>query len=248
MLSTVTHVRKDDALRFIVCLLILLIPGLALAGPALPSQDADWAVQQDSDGIVVETADLPGSDFQAFRASTTFDVPVSRVMAVMAHPQSCMKWVHNCTAARNLSGTFRDRFAYSVNDMPWPVSDRDYVLHVLTRGEPGSGTVEVRMSAVKGHHPKQDGMVRVTKSDTLYRFTPVGNGQTRMTWVQHTEPNGSIPSWLVNSLLVDIPFQSVKALRDVVHEPRYAGHRLVFHNGKLTNVVKRPDDSGDDAS
>lgn len=246
MLSPVTHGRKDDALRPIICLLALLVPGMAQAAPALPTQEADWSVQQDSDGIVIETTDLAGSDFQAFRATTTFDAPVSRVMAVMAHPQSCMKWVHNCVAARNLSGTFRDRYAYSVNDMPWPVSDRDYVLHVLTRGDTATGAVEVRMTAVDGHHPEQDGQVRVMKSDTLYRFTPAGEGKTQMTWVQHTEPNGSIPGWLANTLLVDIPYQSVKALREVIHEPRYANHQLVFENGKLQDVVDRSDDSGDD--
>ena len=73
-------------------------------------------------------------------------------------------------------------------------------------------------------------------SDTLYRFTPEGES-TRMVWVQHTDPNGALPGWLVNSLLVDIPVRSMEALERVANSKKYQGYQLVYdEQGQLTGL------------
>jgi hypothetical protein len=83
----------------------------------------------------VYTIDQPDSSFKAFKAVAVLDAPIENLMAVMANPGSCVEWVHNCTESYAFGdGEFQDRFAYSVNDMPWPVTDRDYVLRIRTRG------------------------------------------------------------------------------------------------------------------
>ncbi len=79
--------------------------------------------------------------------------------------------------------------------------------------------------------------VRVDRSNTLYRFTPNGD-QTRMVWVQHTEPNGSLPGWLVNNLVVDIPVKSMQALEAVAREEKYQGYRIEWaEDGNIKAVV-----------
>ena len=62
--------------------------------------------------------------------------------AVMVTPESCLEWAHNCAEARAVGdGSFHDRLAYSATDMPWPVSDRDYVLRLTTEGEQSTGVL-----------------------------------------------------------------------------------------------------------
>lgn len=221
-----------------------------LAAAELPPADGDdWNLRKEAGAIRVFTAEQPDSSFQAFKAVALLDAPIENLMAVMINPKSCVEWVHNCVESYAFGeGDFHDRYAYSVNDMPWPVTDRDYVLRIRTHGEGAGGDIFMDLNAVPQRRDVEEDYVRVDRSDTHYHFIPMGN-QTRMVWVQHTEPNGSIPGWLVNSLLVDIPIRSMEQLERVALKERYQGHELVYDaSGKLTAVAPSAKDieSGDD--
>lgn len=227
-------------------LLLMAGPGQA-ATAELPDENADWRLQKEVDNIRIYTIEQEDSPFRAFKAEALLDVPLANVMAVMQDPTSCIEWVHGCSESRAFGdGDFDERYAYSVNDMPWPVSDRDYVIRIRTQGEKDSGEVEMNLNAVPAKQPEQDGLVRVDRSDTLYRFIPEGD-QTRMIWLQHTDPNGALPGWLVNSLLVDIPLKSMQKLEAVADRPVYDNHELVYdRDGRLIGVreIRQTDDDG----
>lgn len=228
----------------------LVFPLAAMA--ELPPEDADgWDLRKEAGAIKVFTIDQPDSGFQAFKAVGVLDAPIENLMAVMINPKSCVEWVHNCSESFAFGdGDFHQRYAYSVNDMPWPVTDRDYVLRIRTRGDAPGGDIIMDLNAVPQRRDVDDNYVRVDRSDTLYRFTPMGE-QTRMVWVQHTEPNGSIPGWLVNTLLVDIPVRSMEQLEKVANEDRYGNHELVYEaeNGLVAvESVLMETESEDDES
>lgn len=207
----------------------------------LPPEDAEaWSLRKEMDNVRVYTMELEGSGFEAFKAVAELDVPIENLMAVMVNPESCEEWVHNCTESYAFGqGNFHDRYAYSVNDMPWPVTDRDYVLRIRTRGDASTGEIVMDLNAVPNMRAELNSRVRVNRSDTLYRFTPKG-ARTRMVWVQHTDPNGALPGWLVNSLIVDIPVKSMKALEKVAKQDRYQGFQLQWNeDGTLQGVTPK---------
>lgn len=229
-------------------LLAASLPWQATAG--LPDEEAaQWTLQEKSGSIRIYTAPVEDSSFKAFKAVGVLDAPIENIMAVMVTPESCLEWAHNCAEARALGeGNFNDRLAYSATDMPWPVSDRDYVLRLTTEGEQSTGQIILRMSAVPDQMDEQDGRMRVDESDTLYRFTPQGD-KTHMVWLQHTDPKGALPGWLVNSLLVDIPLKSMEALEETANYDHYQGFRLVWDGqGALINVLPPSEERGDDSA
>ncbi|AXS84646.1 START domain-containing protein [Marinobacter sp. Arc7-DN-1] len=224
----------------LVCALLVSALAAATARAELPAEDDEaWTLRKEADHIRIYTIDQPDSSFKAFKAVGVLDAPIENLMAVMINPGSCVEWVHNCTESYGFGkGDFHDRYAYSVNDMPWPVTDRDYVLHIRTRGDETSGEIVMDLNATPNQRAESSSRVRVDRSDTLYRFTPEGD-KTRMVWVQHTDPNGSLPGWLVNALLVDIPLRSMEELERVANLDRYQSYRLVYdENGKLAGVSR----------
>ncbi|MGP4846149.1 START domain-containing protein [Marinobacter sp. 1Y8] len=239
--------RLTTRTRFLAFIATLAITSGAAGSEGLPPEDGPWDLRKESDGIQIYTTDYAGSNFKAFKAVTVLNASIEQVMAVMTDSQSCQKWVHNCLKSKAIDeGDFYDRYAYSVNDMPWPVEDRDYVLRIRTHGDKASGEVVMTLNAVPNAHQESDEYQRIDKSDTLYRFEPVDANKTRITWVQHTEPNGSIPSWLANSLVVDIPMKSIKNLEKVAQQPAYANYELIYdNNGQLSGVKKTGQSEGD---
>lgn len=222
----------------LVCALLVSALAVATVRAELPPEDDEaWTLRKETDRIRVYTIDQPGSSFKAFKAVGLLDAPIENLMAVMINPGSCVEWVHNCSESYAFGkGDFHDRYAYSVNDMPWPVTDRDYVLRIRTRGDRTSGEIVMDLNATPNRRAKSSSRIRVDRSDTLYRFSPEDD-KTRMVWVQHTDPNGSLPGWLVNSLLVDIPVRSMEELERVANLEKYQGYQLVYDaNGQLTGV------------
>jgi len=221
-----------------LCILLMTALAATASGLELPADDADaWNLKKQAGNIRIYTMDRQGSGFRAFKATALIDAPIENLMAVMVNPRSCMEWVYHCVESRAIgSGSFHDRYAYSVNDMPWPVTDRDYVLRIQTRGQRDPVEIIMDLNATPGLQARQDNRVRVDLSDTRYRFIPEGN-QTRLTWIQHTDPNGALPGWLVNSLLVDIPLRSLQALERVARQDHYQGYQLVYDpQGRLVDV------------
>ncbi len=197
-----------------------------------------WRLDFDQDGIRIYTKAQPDSVYHAFKAETILNVPLHHVMAVMAQPGSCVEWVHGCIESWGLrEENFNKRYAYSVNDLPWPVRDRDYVLEINTSNDPAQNTIMMDMYAVTDELPPKEGLIRVTRQETHYIFKPLGDDQTHMIWLQHTDPSGALPSWLVNALIVDIPFKSMKALEKVARLEKYTDSEIVFdESGAITGV------------
>ncbi|SHK74187.1 START domain-containing protein [Marinobacter antarcticus] len=162
----------------VICALLVSAMAAATARAALPAENSEaWSLRKEAGDIRIYTTNQNDSSFQAFKAETLLDAPIE---AVMVNPASCVKWVLNCTESYSVGkGSFYDRYAYSVNDMPWPVTDRDYVLNIRTRGNEISGEILMEMSATPGKRAESSSRIRVDRSDTLYRFIPEGR-KTRM--------------------------------------------------------------------
>ncbi|TNE76917.1 MAG: lipid-binding protein [Gammaproteobacteria bacterium] len=242
MRNTMAHRFTGRGTSCRQAILTLLLSALATAsiGAELPGELAEgWELRKEADNIRVYTIEQEDSSFKAFKAVALLNVPLQNLMAVMINPESCVEWVHNCSESYAFGkGDFHDRYAYSVNDMPWPVTDRDYVLRIRTHGDKASGEVVMDLNATPDLRAESGNRVRVDRSDTLYRFIPEGE-KTRMIWIQHTDPNGALPGWLVNSLLVDIPIKSMQSLEDVASKERYQGFELKYDaSGNLVDVTQ----------
>lgn len=219
---------------------VLLLSTITLA-KEIPLEADDWDEQKKEGDITIYTRPHPNSNFEAFKAVAILDAPLNNIMAVMANPSSCIEWVHGCTVSYGFNEkSFNDRYAYSVNNLPWPFKDRDYVLHIATSSKPESKKILMHMNASAGIKEISDDYQRVSIAQTIYIFEALSGNKTKMIWLQHTEPGGVLPGWLVNNLIVDIPIESLQALERVAQEEKYQGAHIVFDkNGIIQGVVSK---------
>ncbi|TVP59176.1 MAG: lipid-binding protein [Halomonadaceae bacterium] len=229
---------RQHPIPLLLCFIFLAPPLQA----AVPTDDENWTVRKDEDGVRIATRSMDDSSFDAFRAETELDSPMASLLAVMGEPESCLRWVHTCIEARALgNGDFHHRYAYSVNALPWPASNRDYVVRITTEGD--QQEVIITMEAVSGMEPEQRGLVRIEHSFSIYRITPLDDERTAIAWFQHTEPGGSLPGWLVNRMTTDLPYRSLLNLRDEVQKTRYRNYRIQYDdNGQITGLERDAED------
>lgn len=208
--------------------LILFLPILLSSSISTRSASAQWELAKVKDGIRVFLKTVPGSKIKEFKGVTKINSSLDSILAVLADTEACPKWIHNCRDPLKLSDiSFNEGYIYQVVNFPFPVRDRDIVLHSVMAQDANTKRVTIKLTAVPDYI-SQTRNVRIKKSEGYYLLKPLPDGSIEVTWRQHTEPGGGIPRWLVNSMLVDMPFKTLKNLRVIVKEEKYQSARLRY--------------------
>lgn len=194
---------------------VAVIVGLA----SLPSlaMAEDWKVAKDEDGIKVSLSEVAGSQYKAYRGVTVIKAPVAKIRALQEDVAGSCAWIHECKSQKLLKHEGDQSWTYAQFNTPWPVTARDSVLHVTTIQD-ADGSVTRTIEAAPTYQPEEKGFVRVTEAKGYWKLVPKGDA-TEVTYQLHTNPGGSVPSWLANKFVVEAPFNTLKALKERAERP-----------------------------
>ncbi|MDH0748768.1 START domain-containing protein [Pseudomonas sp. GD03842] len=176
-------------------------------------QAEDWKVAKDEDGIKVSLSDVPGSQYKAYRGVTTIKASVAKLRSLQEDVAGACAWVHECKLQKVLKLEGDKAWTYTQFNTPWPVTPRDSVLQITTV-EGADGSLTRKLLGQPTYIPEEKGFVRVAQVEGFWKLVPKGPNETEVTYQVHTEPGGSVPSWVANKFVVDAPFNTLKALRD----------------------------------
>ncbi len=200
-------------------LLVLMLLPL----PLLAAEVAEWELKRDRDGIQVYTGEVEGSPYDAVRSEAIIEgVSLSSLVALVNDAEACADWADRCAESyvvEQLSDT--EAYVYTHNDMPFPVRDRDVVVRLKWTQDPQSLAVEMNSTAVTGQVEAMRGRLRLTDAIASWRFEPLPDGSIKIVNEAHLDPGSALPGWLTNMLLVDTPFETMKAFMTEVRKPKY---------------------------
>ncbi|MDH4581787.1 hypothetical protein E8F20_07855 [Pseudomonas sp. BN415] len=172
----------------------------------------DWKLAKDEDGIKVFLSEVPGSKYKAYRGVTTMKTDIATLRALQEDVTGSCAWIHECKDQKLLKNEGAQSWTYTRFNTPWPVTPRDSVIHVTSELAADGGVTRILEGGPK-YLPEADGYVRVTQVVGFWKLVPKGAGEVEVIYQAHTEPGGSVPSWLANSFVVDAPFNTLKAMR-----------------------------------
>jgi len=194
---------------------VAVIVGLtALSSMAMAE---DWKVAKEEDGIKVSLSEVAGSQYKAYRGVTLIKAPVAKIRALQEDVAGSCAWIHECKSQKLLKHEGDQSWTYAQFNTPWPVTARDSVLHVTTIQD-ADGSVTRNIEAAPTYQPEEKGFVRVTEAKGYWKLVPKGDA-TEVTYQLHTNPGGSVPSWLANKFVVEAPFNTLKALKAKAERP-----------------------------
>jgi hypothetical protein len=199
------------------------------------SAHAEWKLEKDEDEIKVYLREVKGSEIKEFKGVTTIKASMDTLLAIVKDTDNFDKWIHQCTEPKVLKAVnFHDTYTRQLNDLPWPVDDRELVMFTAISKDSSKEEIYISLEAKPNYIPKNEDYVRVTKLKGFYLFKALSNKVTEVTWQQHTDPGGSLPAWLINTLVVDIPFNSLEALRNLSQTKKYKKYRIKYSSsGKV---------------
>lgn len=206
----------------------LLVGGLlilAVSAPIFSQTNDGWVLKNEKSGVKVYYRKT--SDLYELKLTTALKAPLSGMVQLFDDVSKYTVWGYKVTEARlvkRVSPT--EMYYYAKIDFPWPMSDRDLVMHTKLEQLPDCNTITSTSVAVSGMVPESKDMVRIKKAHSKWTVTPGTGGWLAVEYYLYSDPGGNLPDWAVN-LAVDVgPRETIKNIRETLKDPRYQNTKL----------------------
>lgn len=207
---------------FKIFLLVLAFEGRA---------QQQWELYTKKDGVEVYTKNLGQSDFKAVKTICTVDASLSKIAAVLMDVDRTTDWVYATKSCKILQQYApHDLLYYAEIGLPWPASNRDFIIRITLTQDPQTKVITVRALNKPTYIPEKKNLVRIQQSSGLWQISPVGNGKVRVEYTLQVDPGGLLPAWLVNLFAANGPYDSFRNLQQQVNQP-------IYRNASLPNIV-----------
>jgi len=205
-------------------LLILLFPYFTLA-----QTEDSWTLRENNDGVQIFTRNVANSKIKAIKVECHLEASLSQVVSALMDIKNSEEWLYH-TAGNYLVKQVSpsELYYYSLVEMPWPVSNRDFIAHLKVTQDEGTKTVTIDAPCIPDMVPVKPGIVRIANSKGKWVLTPVNNNQVKILYTLHADPGGSIRSWLTNLFVTQGPSQSFKKFKQHIQKPVYKNARLDY--------------------
>jgi len=233
-LVTLVNLQKIKIITALSALILLLASTYAQA--KWRDTELNWKLKRDRNGVQIYLSKVPGSKFRAVLSVMEIEATTTELAALVMDLDNCPNWASMCRSARIIERiSALETYVHSVNNAPFPVRNRDMVARVM------------RSDATPERLAKKKGLVRVQHASAEWYFIPVGNGKVRVENFAHVDPNGKVPAWLTNLLIVESPYKTLINMRKLVSKGGYRDAKVAFipqfdsHNNSELIIDKMPE-------
>lgn len=195
----------------------------------------NWELDRQGDQVTVYTKTVSGFSLKAFKAVTKVNVSMDAVLALIDDAEVFPQWYADCSENRiikKVSG--KEFYSYFVNDSPFPVSDRDSVMHTFILQDETTRAVTVAMKGEPKLIPEKEGRVRVPKVEGHWLLTPISPTETEVVLEMMSDAGGSIPAFVANAQVTVGPHKTLVNLRKIVQRPRYKNATVNYATADVT--------------
>jgi len=188
-----------------------------------------WVLKKNCDGIKIYAGSVEGSDVKSVKLECILDASLPQLCALLLDASAHHKWIY-CTEKSHPVKQLaeNEQIYYSEMDMPFPISNRDIVVHIKLSINPLTRVLTVNGEAVEGYVPLKEDLVRVKMSKIKWTVTPMGADRLHVSYIANVDPAGKLPAWIVNMFITRGPYETFKNVKKLVQAPEYKNKKFGF--------------------
>ena len=195
----------------------------------LDAQEAEWELKRSTKNLQIYTRNISESGIKELKITTQFETSLNSIIALLNDVPANSEWVYSSKLAKITEQIApNDLYYYSVSDFPWPLQDRDIIVHSIVAQDTESKVVTSTSYSVAEQYPLQKGLVRVSIFDSKWTFTPLPDGKVNVEYTVKTDPGGNIPIFLTNMFIDRGPVATMKKMRKMLELPKYRDAKVGF--------------------
>jgi len=172
-----------------------------------------WELEKDESGIQVYTRAVKSSSIKEYKAITIVKGSIKSLVNKIIDGEQLKKWNYKTIRSELLEKKSKNKYIiYMYNNLPWPAKDRDHIseLEVITVSD---SLITVTIKSDAKRIPEKKGVIRVVEFSGLWILEKTKEG-VKVTQQMYGDPGGYLPSFIVNSMLVNAPFNTFKRLKE----------------------------------
>ena len=198
--------------------LLVLLSGFSFLSIPVFGQ-YNWKLTRSSDGISVYQSPASNSEYKSIKVECTLDGNYDKLVSVITNVGHYRDWVYNNKTSELLKTTSpSDFYYYSETSLPWPMSNRDAVMHTTITRDSHDGFLKINSITNAGLVSEKSGKVRVPRSNINWYVTAPTPGTIHIVYTFEADPGGSIPAWLVNNFADKGPLESFRKLGQLLKQ------------------------------
>lgn len=179
-------------------------------------QAQSWKTAKNKNGVKIETRFIDGWSIKQYRATVYIKTTLAKAVDAYRDPVKRKAFMKRSVSVSNLKEVSKNEIiTYNHGNAPWPVADRDNVTRSIF-SKPAPNQVKVSMKSLPDYIPHKKGIVRLPRSEGYWLFTDQGDGTVKVVQQSVADLGGSVPDWLVNSTIVEGPYDTLLAMKNML--------------------------------
>jgi hypothetical protein len=159
-----------------------------------------WELENQKKGISIFLSDVPGSPYKAVKVECTLTGTYTKLVSLLSNVSDFNNWIYNTRFSKILKQNSPQDFVYySVTHMPWPLTNRDVIIHVRIQTDSLPRFLVISGAGEPDFFPPILSLVRVPHYKSNWRVTMPTPKTIQITYILEIDPGGNIPAWLANS-------------------------------------------------
>lgn len=223
MMTMTTKPHLSQASRALTWLLSLLCL-VAFTWPAQADAkgSSQWEVIKKEQGITVSRKYIPNYNLPIIKGVGRINANIYEILALINDIGSNCQWMSDCHTSKLLKkNNDLDLFMYNRTKTPWPLDDRDAVIHAKIIPDMEKRAVTITFEGVKSNlMGPVKGVVRMPILKGFYYLRYIGPEETEVVYQAQADVGGNIPDTIAEWKSKDIPFNTILALRKQVKKSK----------------------------
>ena len=190
---------------------------LLLNLPLIAVNAQQWELKKDDGDIQVYTRELDSTKFNEYKAVLIAETTMEKALTVLTNGDSLNRWTYKTPQSKQLEKISDNEFViWMRNDFPWPLNDRDNISRVKLKklnNKTYQIDIDVEDSLVYQH---QKNVIRMNLFKGYWRVQELNEESVLIIQQMYGDPNGALPAWIVNSIMVSFPYHSFENLKEIL--------------------------------
>ena len=194
--------------KFKLSLFFVIITSVSFA-------QTEWKLKKDANDIKIYTRSVPNEKLDEYKAVTTIKTSIENVLQELI---SAPKYYDQCESGisyyiKKLEDN--QHLFYARKDLPWPVKDRDLIT-LLTVEKITDTKYKLKLESLPNAIEEREKTIRIKKLMGFWLLEKIDDS-TKVTQQLFVNPEGSLPAFVTNSLLIKGPFKTFSELRKTLN-------------------------------
>lgn len=196
-------------LLFVICFLLIVFSSYC--------QEQEWELKRNTNNIQVYTRELDSTKINEYKAILKVNTSLEKVLEVLTDGNGLKNWNYKTPESELIAKISETEFiVWMQNDLPWPISDRDNISRV-TINQVSEEVYKIDISPADSTYIKANkNVIRMDNFKGNWLIRNVDKNTVEITQQMYGDPNGSLPAWLINSILTTFPYHSFEKLKGIL--------------------------------